>query len=350
MKLIFKGSEIPERGRGLDYDDVLMVPQYSAVSSRKDTNLEAAVTKKHRLSLPFISADMDTVTDQKMACAMALLGGLGILHRFMPVEEQVRQLKAVRSFMEENHLKGPVAAACGVKGEGLPRASQLASAGVDIVAVDIAHGDSALLLDTVAQVKKAHPHVAVMAGNTATEEGTRRMIEAGASAVKVGIGPGSVCTTRLATGHGVPQLSALSLCAREAAKHAIPLVADGGIASSGDMMKAFGAGASTVMLGRLLAGTDESPGEEKDGMKEYRGMASEAAQISWKGGLPKGMAPEGVSTLIPQKGPVALVIEKAAGGIRSGISYVGVDRLSAVASKALFMEVAPRAFREGRKG
>ena len=346
MKLIFKSSEIPEKQRALTFDDVLMVPRYSEITSRRNAILSTLVTKHYSIDLPFISANMDTITESKMICEMAKLGGLGILHRFMSLEDQIQEVKTVRLFIEKTKLKTPIAASIGVKDEGRERADKLVDSGVDILTVDIAHGDSVMLLEIVEYIKKKYPQIDVIAGNTATKEGTKRMIQAGADAVKVGIGPGSMCTTRIITGHGVPQLTAIALCASEAKRYDVPVIADGGIKTSGDIVKALGAGAKSVMIGSLLAGTLETPGKIKSGKKEYRGMASKAAQVSWRGEVPKGMAAEGVDVMMPCKGPAEEVLNELSGGLRSGMTYMGVDKIEDIEAAALFMEVSPQGVRE----
>ena len=197
-------------------------------------------------------------------------------------------------------------------------------------------------------MKKNHPQVDVIAGNVATGEATTRLINAGADAIKCGIGPGSMCTTRIITGHGVPQLSAIAMCASAAKPHGIPVIADGGIKNSGDMVKALCAGASAIMVGSLVSGTIETPGELKSGKKLYRGMASKSAQVSWRGDLPKGMAAEGEATMIACKGPVSDVMNELSGGIRSGMTYLGVDSVSQMSDAALFMEMSSSGVHESR--
>lgn len=348
MSLMFKASGILERGKGLTFDDVLLVPRHSEISSRRHPNLKTKVTKNYEIEIPIVTANMDTITGKEMACAMAKLGGLGILHRFMSTEEQVEDVKYIQKFLKENNLPNVVAASIGVKEAGIERAKALAEAGVQIITLDIAHGDSVMMLETLEFVKKAFPQIDVIAGNVATPDGVRRMIDLGADAVKVGIGPGSMCTTRIITGHGVPQLTAVAMCVQEAMKSNIPVIADGGLKTSGDMVKAFAAGASSCMVGSLVSGTLETPGEVKSGMKQYRGMASKAAQVSWRGELPKGMAAEGESTLIPCKGPVEIVIDELTGGIRSGMTYMGVDNISAMMEASLFMEMSASGMAESK--
>lgn len=348
MELMFNAQQILQRGKGLTFDDVLMIPRHSEIASRRIPTLNSKATKNYEIETPIISANMDTVTGVEMACAMAKLGGLGILHRFMSPEEQVEDVKRIQNYIKENNLKGPVAASIGVKEEGKLRAKLLADIGVEILTIDIAHGDSVMMLDTLEYVKKTWPHIDVIAGNVATGEGVRRMIDLGADAVKVGIGPGSMCTTRIITGHGVPQLTAIAMCVDEAMKHGVPVIADGGIKTSGDIVKALCAGAQTIMAGSLLSGTLETPGELKGGMKEYRGMASKAAQVSWRGELPKGMAAEGVDTMVPCKGSVADVVSELTGGLRSGMTYLGVDNIAAMMEVGLFMEMSASGMTESR--
>ena len=197
-------------------------------------------------------------------------------------------------------------------------------------------------------LKDQYPNVDLIAGNMATPDAAHDLIEAGADAIKVGIGPGSMCTTRIITGCGVPQLTAIALCAEVASSYGVPVIADGGIRTSGDMVKAFAAGASTVMLGSMLSGTIETPGEIKNGKKHYRGMASRSAQDSWRGGVPEGMAPEGESTQVAVKGHVKDVIFEVTGGIRSGMSYINATNIAEIKDKALFMEMSSNGIAESR--
>ncbi len=348
MELMFSPKEILNRGIGLTFDDVLLVPRYSEVSSRKHPVLKTKITKNYEIDLPVITANMDTITETEMACAMASLGGIGSLHRFMNETEQVAMVKKIQEYLKEKGLKTPIAASIGVKEEGIKRADMLVDAGVQIITLDIAHGDSIMMLETLDYLKKKHPKVDVIAGNVATADGVKRMIERGADAVKVGIGPGSMCTTRIITGHGVPQLSAIALAVSVAEKHGIPVIADGGLKNSGDIVKALCAGASSVMVGSLVSGTFETPGELKGGMKQYRGMASKAAQVSWRGEMPQGMAAEGESTMIPSKGPVSHVINELMGGLRSGMTYIGVDNIKAMSEAALFIQMTASGMSESK--
>lgn len=337
MGLLFTASEILERSRGLTFDDVLLMPKHSEMNSRMAPNLSSRVTKNFSLKTPVIAANMDTVTEAEMAIKMAELGGMGILHRFMTPEEQINQIKLMRDKIRALGL--PVAASIGVKEEGMRRADMLADAGVDILTIDIAHGDSVMMFETLEYVKKKYPKIDIIAGNTAMPEGVKGLIEHGADAVKVGIGPGSMCTTRIITGCGVPQLTAVAMCVMEARKYNVPVIADGGIKTSGDIVKAFAAGADTVMLGSMLSGTLETPGETVGGKKKYRGMASKDAQVSWRGDLPKGMAPEGEARWIASKGPVENIIFELSGGIRSGMTYLNAQTIADINKNARFMEM-----------
>ncbi len=346
--LMFDANGILARPRGLTFDDVLLIPRHSEISSRMHPNLKTQLTKKYEIDLPFVASNMDTISEVDMCKAMMRLGGIAILHRFMSVEEQLRQIKEIQSYKKSNGFKTPTAASIGVKEEGEKRAAALVDAGIDILTIDIAHGDSVMMLDTLTKVKGKYPMVDVIAGNVATPDGVKRMIDAGADAVKVGIGPGSMCTTRIITGHGVPQLTAIALCYQEARKHNVPVVADGGIRNSGDIVKALAAGGATVMLGSMLSGTIETPGEVKGGKKQYRGMASKAAQVSWRGELPEGMAAEGESTMIPCKGSVDGVILELSGGIRSGMSYLNAREIAEIKINARFMEITPSGMAESK--
>lgn len=346
MGLIFTAAEIIERSRGLTFDDVLLMPCHSSMNSRRAPQLDSRVTKRFTLKTPVISANMDTITESEMAIKMAELGGLGILHRFMSPEEQVNQVKLMRDKIKSLGL--PVAASIGVKEDGMKRADLLAEAGVDILTIDIAHGDSIMMFETLDYVKKKYPHIDVIAGNTAMPEGVRGLIEHGADAVKVGIGPGSMCTTRIITGCGVPQLSAIALCVLEARKYNVPVIGDGGIKTSGDIVKAFAAGAQTVMLGSMLSGCLETPGEIEGGRKRYRGMASKDAQVSWRGELPKGMAAEGEARWVPCKGSVENIVHELTGGVRSGMTYLNAMTIADINTNARFMEMTTSGMSESK--
>jgi IMP dehydrogenase len=343
MDLIFNFEGLLTRGKGFTYDDVLIVPSRSDMRSRRDPDLTSQLTRTKTMALPFISANMDTITEAPMAIAMDQLGGFGIIHRFMSIRDQVEQIEKAKASGAKN-----IGASIGVNEECKERAGALIAAGANILTIDIAHGHSVQMLETLSWLKSRYPDVEVIAGNVATPDGTLDLIEAGADAVKVGIGPGSMCTTRIITGCGVPQLTAVAMCAQAAKTKNIPIIADGGIKTSGDIVKALAAGASTVMLGSILAGTIETPGLIQHGQKKYRGMASRAAQDSWRGGVPTGMAPEGESTSVPIKGHLSDVIGELTGGLRSGMTYINAAKVSEIDSKARFMEMTPMGIQESR--
>lgn len=339
--LTFTAEELLQRGRGYTYDDVLIVPRKSEMRSRREPDLSANLTADIKIELPFIAANMDTITEANMAIAMNQIGGFAIIHRFMTTTEQVTEVQKVKDSGAQW-----IGASIGVNEESRDRAHALVDAGCNIITIDIAHGHSVQMFETLEWMKKQFPQVKIIAGNVATPEGTLDLIEAGADAIKVGIGPGSMCTTRTITGCGVPQLTAVAMCSKVAREKSIPVIADGGIKTSGDIVKAFAAGASTVMLGSVLAGAIETPGLIQHGKKLYRGMASRSAQNSWRGGVPNGMAPEGESTKVFVKGHVSDVVGELAGGLRSGMTYINANNHSEIFEKAQFMEMTPMGYRE----
>ena len=343
MALMFNWKDIKNRNHGLTFDDVLIVPRRSEVKSRRDPSLRSKLTKTKFLETPIVAANMDTVTESKMAIAMHQLGGLGILHRFMNIDQQVSEVRSVKEAGAQI-----ISASIGVNGDYKERAEALVNAGVNLMTIDIAHGHSVQMMDTLKWLKDKFSSLEVIAGNLATPDAAVDLIEAGADAIKVGIGPGSMCTTRIITGAGVPQLTAIALCAEAAESYGVPVIADGGIRTSGDMVKAFAAGAHVIMLGSMLSGTIETPGDIVNGKKQYRGMASKKAQISWRGDMPQGMAPEGESTFVTVKGHVSDVIHELTGGIRSGMSYVNATSIEEVKIKALMMEMSSNGIAESR--
>lgn len=333
-------------GKGYSFDDVLIVPKYNKVPSRKDVNFKTRVTKNHSIDIPIIAANMDTVCESQMAIALGRLGGLGVIHRFLTIEEQVREIEAVKN----NNLLA--AAAIGVK-DYEERAEALVKAGVDIFVLDVAHGH-AKRTDIVLDFLKAnYPDVDVMVGNIATKDAAEHFINKGADGLKVGIGPGSMCTTRIMSGAGVPQITAI-MDAYEASQGRIPVCADGGIKYPGDLTKAIGSGADTIMIGSLFAGTLETPGDviEKDGekFKEYRGMASYAATIKKMAldgqKVDEVVHIEGEMTLMPYIGGVEAVIKKLLGGLASGMTYVGAQNIEALKGKADFIEITAAGLKE----
>lgn len=459
--------------QGLTFDDVLLIPGKSSVLPR-DVDVTTYLTKNIKLNIPILSAGMDTVTEARMAIAIAREGGIGIIHKNMTIEEQAAQVDRVKRsehgiitdpisltpqhlvkdalrLMEHYHISGvpitvngklvgiitnrdirfeddlnrPIAevmtkdnlitapvgttleeaknilrkhkieklpivdenynlrglitikdiekarqypnsakdakgrllagAAVGVGPDLMERVAALREAGVDVIVIDTAHGHSVNVLKAVEKVKSTYPDLPLIAGNVATAEATADLIKAGADAVKVGIGPGSICTTRVVAGIGVPQITAILECAREAKKYGIPIIADGGIKYSGDITKALAAGANSVMLGNLLAGTEESPGEleiyQGRKYKVYRGMGSLSAMRS--GSMdryfqdnPEKLVPEGVEGRVPYRGSVSEIIFQLIGGLRAGMGYCGVRNIEELQTKTKFIQITPAGLRE----
>ncbi|MDP3970661.1 MAG: IMP dehydrogenase [bacterium] len=332
---------IPE---ALTFDDVLLLPQKSEVMPR-DVSLRTQLTKKIYLEIPLISSPMDTVTEANMAIAMGKQGGLGVIHKNLSPEDQLVEVEKTKQAGVQ------VAAAVSVGEKAMRSAEALVEARVDVIIVDSAHGHSKGVLDMVAALKVKFPNISIVGGNVATAEATRDLIKAGADAIKVGIGPGSICTTRIVAGVGVPQLTAIMNCAKEAKKHNVPIIADGGVRYSGDIVKALAAGANAVMMGGVLAGTEEAPGEiiEENGekYKAYRGMGSlEAMQRGSKDRYlqesiteTKKLVPEGIVGKIKYKGPADEVIYQLLGGLRAGMGYCGTATLDELHTKAKFVRL-----------
>lgn len=319
----------------LTYNDVLLVPQYSEIRSREEVLVSSVLTGNGpttHLSIPVISSPMDTVTEEDMAVAMWHHGGLGVIHRYNTIEHQAAIVDKVTVGSNCN-----VAAAIGTTGDYLDRATALYDAGVRILCVDVAHGHHILMKEALSELRKAFGDaVHIMAGNIATLEGYNDLVDWGADSVRCNIGGGSICSTRIQTGHGVPGLHTIIDCARS--DRNAPIIADGGIRNSGDIVKALAAGADFVMLGSLLSGTDETPGDvintHEGKFKSYRGMASADAQIEWRG---KTASLEGVATTVPCKGSVKNVLDDLERGIRSGLSYSGAYSISDFQAKAKFI-------------
>lgn len=463
----------------LTYDDVLLVPQYSEVSSRRKLSTEAYLTRKIKLRIPIVSSNMDTVTESAMAIAMAREGGIGIIHRFMTIDQQaaeIARVKKAESFIVsdpitltvndtvgdarrlvedtgtggililnggtnlagivttrdllfehddrtpitqvmktqvvtapantslaeaekilhkhrieklplvdgQGHIAGlitlkdimkleqfpkatkdergrlAVGAAVGVKERDLERVERMLSAGADCIVVDIAHGDSKQEISMIHRIREHFPAAQIIGGNVASADGTRRLIEAGADAVKVGVGPGSICVTRLVAGSGVPQFTAVLATVGVAQEYKIPIIADGGIRHPGDAAKAVAAGADTVMIGSLLAGTDESPGllmtRKGHKYKASRGMASTAANRDRKArdgelvvqeDLDEYVA-EGVEAAVPYRGKAREVLTQLVGGIQSGMSYSGAHTLKEFHEKAIFVRMTAAGLQESK--
>jgi len=465
---------------GLTFDDVLLVPKRSPIVSRSQTDLRTKLSRNMTLNIPIISANMDTVTESGMAIALAREGGVGIIHRFMTIEDQVDEILRVKrsesvmieqpytikpdvtvaeakkamaeygvsgllveeggklagiitrrdiTFEKNNKRKVsevmtkevitakagttieqakeilhkqrieklPViddkrrivglitskdilkmdqyphaskdrkgrllaGAAVGVKGDYLERTEALLEAGADVLVVDIAHGHSENAINTVHMIKKAFPNCELIAGNVATGDGARDLIKAGVDAVKVGVGSGSICITRVITGSGVPQLTAVLDSVRVARDYDVPVISDGGIRNSGDITKALAAGSASVMVGSLFGGTDESPGKTlvKNGkkFKMYRGMASfyaslgrkyreEGPQVVDSDDL-NDYVPEGVEAMVPYKGSVVEIVRQLAGGLRSGLSYCGAKTIPEMQKNAEFIKMTSAGFIESQ--
>ena len=341
---------------GLTFDDVLLIPQYSEILPG-DASVATRFSRHILLNTPVVSAAMDTVTEDGMAIAMAIEGGIGVVHRNQTPEHQADQVAAVKaaavpaeaslaSLDSSGRLR--VAAAVGVGTDSIARAEALVRAGVDALVVDTAHGHTRNVIDALRRYRDSYGiAIDLVAGNVATPEGTAALIEAGADGVKVGIGPGSICTTRIVAGVGVPQLTAIMMCAAVAHQHDVPIIGDGGIRYSGDIVKALAAGADTIMLGRLLAVAEESPGEaERVGgrvVKEYRGMGSLGAMSAGSDRYPqvdrRKLVPEGVEALVAVAGPLAGILYQLIGGTKAGMTYCGAESIADLRIKAHFVQL-----------
>lgn len=326
----------------LTFDDILLLPNYTEIK-RDQVSLTTLLHPKVVLKLPVISSPMDTVTETSLARELAKAGGLGIIHRNMSTEEQAGMVKQVKeegnidanSAAVDDQGKLLVAAAVGMGSDFETRVDALVAAGVDVICVDSSHGHSKFIIEAVKSIRKKYPELPIMAGNVATYGGARALVDAGADIIRVGMGPGSICTTRIVTGMGVPQISAVSAAVRATDRTSATVIADGGVRQVGDMAKALAFGAGAVMLGSLLAGYDESPGSiiEVDGKKykSYRGMGSISAMK--KGGAErygqsrntteKKLIAEGVDALVSYKGPLTDYLYQVAGSLRSSLYYLG---------------------------
>lgn len=336
----------------LTFDDVLLVPQKSRYSPRKvSTAIE--LTKKIKLEIPLLSSAMDTVTESQMAITLAKAGGLGVIHKNMDITEQMAEIRKVKA---KRLLCG---AAVSVGEEAIKRAKALASVGVGLIIIDVAHGHYYKVAETIKVLKKLiGKKVVIVGGNVATGKATIDLIKAGADVIKVGVGPGSICTTRVIAGIGVPQLTAIIDAVKAAKKTKTPIIADGGIKYSGDIVKALAAGANAVMIGSLFAGTDESPGKvvtiKGEKFKVYRGMGSiEAMKKGSKDRYmqddkktSKEMIAEGVVGYVPYKGSIKNVIYQLIGGLKQGLGYCGAKDIKELQKKAEFIKISPAGLRE----
>ncbi len=317
--------------QALTYDDIQLIPNYSEVQSRQQIELTTSISKNWSINIPIVGSCMDTVTEFEMASTLMEMGGVGCIHRFMSIEEQVKQVQKLAAFRETDLSLGhlPIMAAVGVVGDYLDRAVALEEAGCNIILIDVAHGHHSNMEIALKELKSnLEEYTDVIAGNIATAEAADDLIAWGADGLRVGIGGGSLCTTRVKTGFGVPNVTSIEEVVKIADQWEIPVMADGGIKSSGDIAKALAVGADCVMVGSLLAGTKESPGailETPAGLfKRYRGSASLETKVT-HGQQSRNV--EGESTTIPFKGGVRFIINGLTDGIRSALSYGGADNI-----------------------
>jgi len=337
---------------GLAFDDVLLIPSRSDIRPSQ-VSTRSFLTRELALDIPILSAAMDTVTGARMAIALGRLGGMGVIHRNLSVDDQAAQVRECKAAGVR------VGAAVGVSGDADDRVAALVAAGADVIFVDTAHGHSPAVIRMVEKVKARH-RVQVVGGNVATAEGAEELASAGADGIKVGMGPGAICTTRVVAGAGMPQITAIYEAANAAAKSGVPICADGGIQESGDIAKAIGAGAHTVMLGGLLAGADEAPGEvietSEGKFKSYRGMGSLGAMQVRQGSRDRygqqdvaefsKLVPEGIEGRVPARGPVAPIVYQLVGGLRLGMGYVGAASIEDLRTKARFVRISGAGLRE----
>lgn len=357
----------------LTFDDVLLVPKESDILP-KDVNLERKLTKRITLKIPLISSPMDTITEHKMAIAMALCGGLGVIHKNMSLEAQAKEVEIVKNFNEIENINSKVssvakpsvdekgkllaAAAVGISEDRYKRIEKLIEAGADIIVIDTAHGHSQNVLKAIKEIKKLYSNIDLIAGNIATSDGAKALIDAGVDAIKIGIGAGSICTTRIIAGVGVPQLTAISDASEIAKKNNIGSIADGGIKYSGDIVKAFAIGADAIMAGGLFSSTYEAPGDviiiDGKKYKPYRGMGSVGAMIQGSKDRyfqsevvnKSKFVPEGIEGVTEYKGHVADVIYQIIGGVRAGMGYVGAKTINELQEKAEFVKITNQGLAE----
>lgn len=354
--------------KGLTFDDVLLIPAESHVLPN-EVKLDTKLAPNLQLHIPLISAGMDTVTEGNMAIAMAENGGLGVIHKNLSIEVQVEEVKKAKGKTVDPNLPHPAvddqgrllaAAAVGVTSDTFERAESLLEAGADAIVIDTAHGHSAGVLRKIKEIREHFPNATLIAGNVATGEGTAALFDAGVDVVKVGIGPGSICTTRIVAGVGVPQITAIYDAASVAQKYGKKIIADGGIKYSGDVVKALAAGGNAVMLGSMFSGTTEAPGtiftNEGKQFKSYRGMGSVGAMSQqhgssdryFQGGVNEAnkLVPEGVEALVPYKGDVSNIIYQIDGGLRAGMGYVGAGTIKELIENSQFVQITNAGLRE----
>lgn len=334
----------------LSFDDILLVPQYSKIETRKNISLNVNFNNDV-FELPFISSPMSTITEEKMANEINNLGGLGILHRYNNINEQCDLLKKVKNINKK-------CAAIGTTGDSFERLQELYLNGLKIVCIDVAHGDHKLVYDMIEYIKKNMSDLKIIAGNISTADSYERMANLNVDAVRVSVGSGSICTTRIQTGHGVPTFQATLDCNNKRQElydqfyhdKKMPLIiSDGGIKNAGDIAKCFAAGADFVMLGSLLSGTSQTPGdiifdENKKEYKQYNGMASKVAQKNWKGSY---SSVEGVGSIVPYKGCVTKILNELKGNLKSALSYSGCDNIQDFKESCIIMKQSSNSHNEG---
>ena len=335
----------------LTFDDVLLVPRYSGVLP-SETNLNIDLGQNLRLRIPFLSSAMDTVTESNMAIAIAQKGGLGIIHRNLTISEQVKEIKKVK---KKNLIVG---AAVGTGNEDLTRVKNLLDSGVDLIVIDTAHGHSEKVIKTLSKIKKIVSRVPICVGNIASGEAALRLYNEGADILKVGIGPGSICTTRMIAGIGVPQITAVMEVKKIMKNKKIKIISDGGIKFSGDIIKGLAAGADAIMMGSIFAGTDESPGKKfkykNKFYKTYRGMGSIGAMSAGSSNRyfqknhkdKSKFIPEGVEARVYYKGSINEILHQLQGGLRSSMGYIGAKTIKEIQNKARFVKITKAGFYE----
>ena len=335
----------------LTFDDVLLLPKYSDVLPTK-TNITLQLTKKISLKVPFLTSAMDTVTESRMATAIAIEGGMGVIHRNLDIKKQSIEVKKVKN------KKLIVGAAIGTNQEDLDRARSLISNGVDLIVIDTAHGHSKKVLQTLLKIKKITKNVPICVGNIATGEAAKKLYNSGADIIKVGIGPGSICTTRMVAGIGVPQISAIMEVKKALNKKSVKIISDGGIKFSGDIAKALAAGADAIMMGSIFAGTDESPGKKfkinGKFYKQYRGMGSIGAMSAGSANRyfqknfkdKSKFVPEGVEGRVAYKGSVSSIVHQLMGGLKASMGYTGCSDIATMRTETKFVRVSAASMAE----
>ena len=335
----------------LTFDDVLLLPRYSNILP-SETNISVNLTKNIKLKVPFISSAMDTVTESSMAIAMGRSGGMGIIHRNLDIKKQSKEVAKVKN------KKLLVGAAIGTAKDDIKRAKTLFDNGVDLLVIDTAHGHSEKVLKILSKIRKENHNIPICVGNIATGEAAKKLYNAGANIIKVGIGPGSICTTRMVAGIGVPQITAVMEVSKVLKGKKIKIISDGGIKFSGDIAKAIAAGADLIMMGSIFAGTDESPGKKfkikNKFFKKYRGMGSIGAMSAGSSNRyfqknysdKSKFVPEGVEGRVEYKGSVSKIIYQLKGGLRSSMGYIGAKKLDDIKKNAKFIKITKAGFYE----